>query len=90
LQTADEGGLVPAVEILINTERSAERIADPEKTATLPDVIAEGSFYGMVTFDQSILGLLEDHRITFTEAMRHATRPADLKVTAQRMGLIAT
>jgi len=90
LQRADEKGMVPAVEVLINTERAAERIADPEETSALYDVIAEGGYYGMVTFDQSILQLLERQEITFTEAMRHATRPSDLKVTAQRMGLIPT
>jgi twitching motility protein PilT len=90
LQRADGAGLVPAVEVMINTERVAERIADPEQTSNLPEVIADGQYYGMTTFDQSILGLLEVGRITFTEAMRHATRPADLKVIAERRGLIRT
>ncbi len=90
LQRADGEGLVPAVEVLINTERAAERIADPAQTSTLPEVIAEGSYYGMIGFDQSILGLLERREITVAEAMRHATNPSDFKVTSQRMGLIAT
>ncbi|MBU1226406.1 MAG: PilT/PilU family type 4a pilus ATPase [Actinobacteria bacterium] len=90
LRRADEKGMVPAVEVLINTERAAERIADPGQTSSLHEVIAEGGYYGMVTFDQSILQLLERQDITFTEAMRHATRPSDLKVTAQRMGLVPT
>jgi twitching motility protein PilT len=90
LMRADGHGMVPAVEVLVNTERAAERIADPAETSALYDVIAEGGYYGMTTFDQSILQLLERHDITFAEAMRHATRPSDLKVTAQRMGLIPT
>jgi twitching motility protein PilT len=90
LRKADDSGMIPAVEILLNTERAAERIADSEQTSALYDVISEGAYYGMVTFDQSILSLLEQGEITFDEAMRHATRPSDLKVTAQRMGLIAT
>ncbi len=90
LRRADGKGMVPAVEVLINTERAAERIVDPSQTSALYDVIAEGDYYGMVTFDQSILALLAGQTITFTEAMRHATRPSDLKVTAQRMGLVPT
>jgi len=90
LGRADGKGLVPAVEVLINTERTAERIADPEGSSALYEVIAEGGYYGMTTFDQSILQLLERQEITFSEAMRHATRPSDLKVTAQRTGLIPT
>ncbi|MCJ7726692.1 MAG: PilT/PilU family type 4a pilus ATPase [Acidimicrobiia bacterium] len=90
LKRADERGMIPAVEILINTERAAERIADPAQTSALYDVIAEGDYYGMTTFDQSILVLLELQQITFSEAMRHATHPSDLKVTAQRRGLIPT
>jgi len=90
LLRADGSGVVPAAEVLVNNDRVSERIADPAGTSTLPEVIAEGSYYGMVTFDQSILRLLEQGAVTIDEAMRHATRPSDLKVTAQRMGIIAT
>jgi Tfp pilus assembly ATPase PilU len=31
----------------------------------------------MQTFDQSLAALLEDGRVTFEEAVSHATRPAD-------------
>jgi twitching motility protein PilT len=87
---ADGAGRVPAVEVLVNTERAAERIADPERTHELADVIAEGSYYGMESFDQSLLRLFGAGVITFAEAMRHATKPADLKLRAQQQGLIAT
>ena len=85
---ADGTGRVPAVEVLVNTERIAERIADPERTHEIPDVIAEGDFYGMETFDQSILRLVSKGVVSMTEAMRHATKPADLKLRAQQMGIV--
>jgi len=84
------GGRVPAVEVLVNTERVAERIADPAITHEIEDVIADGAYYGMETFDQSILRLVADGRVTFENALRHATNPADLKLRAQQMGLVAT
>jgi len=83
-----DGGRVPAVEVLVNNDRVAERIADPASTHEIPDVIAESSYYGMETFDQSILRLAGNGIITFEEAMRSATNPADLKLRAEQLGLI--
>jgi len=87
---ADGSGRVPAVEVFINTERAAERIADPALTHEILDIITEGAYYGMQTFDQSVLALFEEGSITFSEAMRSATKPADLKLRAQQLGLIPT
>ena len=84
------GGRMPAVEILINTERATERIADAGLTVTLPEVIAEGEYYGMQTFDQSLLQLFGQGEISFEEAMMVSTKPADLKLRAQQLGLIST
>jgi len=90
LPRLDGNGRVPAVEVLVNTERVAERIADPELTAELPEVIAEGAYYGMETFDQSLLRLAGTGVVSFEEAIRHATKPADLKLRAQQLGIVAT
>ena len=49
---ADGKGRVPAVEVLVNTGRVFDRIVDPATTDQIIDVIAEGEFYGMQTFDQ--------------------------------------
>ena len=81
---------MPAVEILVNIQRVAERIANPDTTHEITDVIADGSYYGMETFDQSILRLAGSGMITFEEASRHATNPSDLKVRAQQLGLLTT
>src|SRR5207248_9388988 len=40
-----KGGLVPAVEVLVNTGRVAERILEPEMTSEIAEVIAQGSYY---------------------------------------------
>jgi twitching motility protein PilT len=90
LPRADGAGRVVAAEVLINTERVAERITDPEATAEIPDVIAEGSYYGMESFDQAILRLFAAGAVSLPEALRHATKPADLRLRAQQQGLIAT
>jgi twitching motility protein PilT len=90
LPTADGKDRVPAVEVLINTERVAERIADADLTDELPEVIAEGAYYGMETFDQSLLRLAGTGVVTFEEALRHASNASDLKLRAQQLGLVAT
>ncbi len=87
---ADGSGRVVATEILINNERVMERIADPALTSEIPDVLAQSGYYGMETFDQALLRLFSDGAITFAEALRHATRPADLRLRAQQSGLIPT
>ena len=86
---ADGKGRVPAVEILTNTERVAERISDPELTHTLPQVVADGAYYGMQSFDQSILALYTDGVVTFQEALAHASNPTDFKLKAQTTGLMS-
>ena len=88
LPRTDGQGRVPALELLVNTERVTDRISDPEMTHTLPDVVAEGSFYGMQSFDQAIIGLYTDGLVSFQDALAHASNPTDFKLAAQTTGLM--
>ena len=74
---SDGKGRVPAVEVLINTGRVAERILDPEQTNTVIDVITEGEFYGMQTFDQALVALVRQGLITPDDAADTASSPHD-------------
>ncbi len=87
LVPATDGGLVPSHEVLVNTGRVAERIADADKTAEIHDVIGEGSFYGMMTFDQSLLSLVQDGKITVESAMTAASNPHDFQLHLQQAGI---
>lgn len=81
---ADGKGRVPAVEIMLATARIRELIEDPSRTKAIRDAIAEGySVYGMQTFDQSLYNLLKNNLITYEEALKNASNPADfaLKVS---------
>ena len=82
-----DGGMVPSHEILVNTGRVAERIADPEKTSEIHDVIADGGFYGMVTFDQSVLELVKQGVVTVESAMAASTNPHDLQLQFTQAGI---
>jgi twitching motility protein PilT len=55
-------------------------ILDPKLTGQLPEVISEGAYYGMQTFDQHLLQHLHAGRITMEDAMRVATSPHDFKL----------
>ena len=89
LLRSDGEGRIPAVEVLVNTERAQDRIIDPDKTWELNDVIAEGHFYGMQTFDQGLMKLVQSGDITFSSAQAAATNPSDFKLTAQQEGLLS-
>jgi len=82
------GGLVPAAEVLVNTGRVAERIADPGTTAEIHEVIAEGGYYGMRTFDQSLLQLVLEGKVEMKEAMQASSRPHDFQLMLQQAGAL--
>ena len=82
-----DGGRIPALEILVNTGRVAERIADPEKTSEIKDVIAEGGFYGMVTFDQWLLRLIQEGKISTEDAMHAVSSRHDFELALQQAGI---
>jgi twitching motility protein PilT len=87
LVTTVDGGRTPALEILVNTGRVAERIADADKTNEIKEVIADGGFYGMVTFDQSILELLRQGKITVDAALKAVTSRHDFELAMQQAGM---
>jgi twitching motility protein PilT len=86
---ADGLGRCVAMEVCINTGRIADAISDPDKTATISDLVKEGSFYGMQTFDQHLVALIRDGVVTLEAAMLAASNPHDLTVELRRLGLVA-
>jgi twitching motility protein PilT len=75
---ADKMGMVPAVEILINTARVKELIADSKRTREIHEAIASGRDpYGMISFDQSLTELVKNRFVTYDEALANATNADD-------------
>jgi twitching motility protein PilT len=77
---ADGKGRVPAVEVLVATGRVFERIVDPEQTESIRDVIAEGEYYGMQTFDQALVTLTREGLVKEEDARRVSTSPHDFNL----------
>ena len=87
---ADGKGRVPALEIMVVNGRIQQAILDPVQTSDINEIMAEGEYYGMQTFDQSLAELLRDEVIDLREAMNAASNPHDLKVRLERMGIVST
>jgi twitching motility protein PilT len=79
-----DGAMVPCHEVLVNTGRIAERSSEADKTAEIHDVIAEGGFYGMCTFDQSLLELLKQGKVTVDSALSVSSNPHDFTLQLQQ------
>jgi twitching motility protein PilT len=86
---ADGQGRCLTMEVCVNTGRVADAIADPDKTNTLTELITEGGYYGMHTFDQHLTTLIRDGVVTLDDAMGAASSPHDLTVELRRLGLVA-
>jgi twitching motility protein PilT len=65
-------------------------ILDPEQTDRLREVIAEGEYYGMQTFDQALLRHYQAGRVTMEDALRVATSPHDFKLLVAGDGRTST
>src|SRR6188474_3403697 len=57
---ADAEGRVAVSEIMVVTGRIQDLILNPEETGRISEVIGEGDFYGMQTFDQALLGYVTE------------------------------
>lgn len=78
LPTRDGSSRVPAAEILVNTGAIREYISDKQKVSMIEQAIAEGhSQYKSQTFDQALLALYTEEKISLETAMKSATNPDD-------------
>jgi twitching motility protein PilT len=87
---ADGSGRVPALEVMVGNGRIQQCIIDPELTGEMHEILQDGDYYGMQTFDQALVKLLEAGQIDLRGAMAAASKPHDLKVMLQQRGLLNT
>ena len=87
LVPAAVGGRVAAVEVLRMTGRVRDAIRDPTHSeAGLAQIIADGSYYGMQTFDQALLAHVRSGRVKVEDALEAATSPHDFKLMLEADG----
>ncbi len=89
VRTSDGLERVPAVEVMVVNGRVQECILNPDVKLSIEEIIADGEYYGMQTFDQSLLSLYEGGMIELSDTLAAATNPHDLSLHMRRRGLLA-
>jgi twitching motility protein PilT len=84
--TADALGRIASCEILRMTGRVRDMIVNPDETGRLHEVIGEGAYYGMQTFDQALLAHVQAGRVAMDQALKAATHPHDFKLLVSSDG----
>jgi twitching motility protein PilT len=78
LPLKDGTGRIPATEVLINNATIAEYLLDSEKQYLILPAVREGiTQYGSHAFDQSLLRLYQEEKISYEVALAAATNPDD-------------
>ena len=85
---SDGSGRVPAVEVLVSNGRVYDMIVNAEQTHLIEDVIRDGDFYGMQTFDQHLVELVRRGMVTVDEAGNAASSPHDFSIALQQEGVV--
>lgn len=88
--SASGSGRTMVMEIAVGTSRVKEAIADQDKTTDLSEIVADGEYYGMRTFEQDAVRLVLSGEISVSEAEKVVTRVADLHVALKRAGYRGT
>jgi twitching motility protein PilT len=82
----DREGRVAVSEVMAVTGRIQDLILNPEETGRISEVIAEGDFYGMQTFDQALLGYVTEGIVSEEVAFETASSPHDFKLMLAAKG----
>jgi twitching motility protein PilT len=86
VRDASGGGRVAVCEILVSTGRVQDLILNPQETGRLTEVISEGEYYGMQTFDQALLKHVLAGNIDEATAYEYASSPHDFKLMLEAKG----
>ncbi len=81
-----DGGMVPAIEVMLNQGLVRDLILKGEITK-IKDVMEQNATLGMCSFDQSLLQLYQQGLITEDVALSNADKQADIKVKLQQLKL---
>jgi twitching motility protein PilT len=79
IKNKDGTAMVPAVEMLINTPTVRE-LLEQGATRMLPKALTEGSYYGTMTFNQSLIRLFQAGNISLEDALAASDNPDELKM----------
>lgn len=78
---------LPVVEVLVQSGRVAEAILKPDLTPNLSNIISEGSFYHMQSFDDHLTALVQNGTIDAKIALETTSNTHDLKLKLKKLGI---
>ncbi len=87
LDTVDGAGRVLATEILTGYGRVAELIAENADGARLLEAVKESEFFGMQTFDQALLNLVTQRRVSLPTALPYVRNSHEFRAKALEAGV---
>ncbi|KPL07474.1 hypothetical protein AMJ85_09460 [candidate division BRC1 bacterium SM23_51] len=82
LPHASGKGRMPAVEIMVGTPL-IRKLLHEGKTLELPQYIEQGAHVGMQTFNQSLLKLYQEKKVTMDDALAYATSPDEFRLMVE-------
>jgi twitching motility protein PilT len=86
VERKDGQGRVAVSEVMVVTGRVQDLILNPQETGRISEVIAEGEYYGMQTFDQALLKHVMAGNVSEETAYEYASSPHDFKLMLAAQG----
>ena len=87
VDAGEAGGLVLACEILTSSERTQEWIISGDDVSFLVEVMKDGGFHGMQTFDQALLNHVIGGMVKLDKVLPHVRNSHEVKAKAQAAGI---
>jgi twitching motility protein PilT len=87
IDSTDGSGLILATEILTSNERVRERILGEAAPEDYIEVMKDAEFFGMRTFDQSLLELVKSRKVAVAAALGHVRNPHEFRAKALEAGV---
>ncbi len=84
LVPATSGGMALLSEVLVNSSRVRNLITEAAPQDELRKAIAEGDYYGMRSFDQRLVDLVTDGRVSESNALDFASSAHDFKLMLEQ------
>lgn len=83
----EAAGLILACEVLTGNERAQEWIIGREEASFLFEIMKEGGFHGMQTFDQALLSHVVSGQVKLDSVLPYVRNTHEVKAKAQAAGI---
>jgi twitching motility protein PilT len=85
VRRADGQGLVPAIEVLVNSPKISKHIEKRQIKEIHEEIATSVAYYRMQTMNQSLIALLANGVITYDTAMEQSLDPDDLSLQLRKI-----